>query len=137
MARRRAGMPPGSTHGYTVQCESGEDGSIRAENVHAQKEVFRMDQDIPDMYCDGVQVMVSPFDLILQLTERHPALPLQGKQPESPRTIAYVRMSLEHAKVIAIMLRKVLKEHEDQQKGKINLHPQICEVMGISPEEDW
>ena len=96
-----------------------------------------MEKEIPDIYTDGVQVMVNPFDVILQLTERHPSLPTQGKQPEAAKTVAYVRMSLEHAKVLTILLRKVLKQHEDQQKGKIHLHPQVCVGMGISPEEDW
>lgn len=96
-----------------------------------------MDDKVPDIYCDGVQVMVSPFDIILRLTERSPALAPQGQPQEEPQTVAYVRTSLEHAKVLAIILRKILKTHEDQQGGPINLHPQICQVMGISPQEDW
>ena len=46
-------------------------------------------------------------------------------------------MSLEHAKVMTILLRKVLKQHEDQQGTPIVLHPQIYTQMGISRQEDW
>src|SRR6266581_2555776 len=97
-----------------------------------------MEEQLPDIYCDGVNVMVSPFDLILQLTQRVPAPPPgQGQKGEPAKAVANVRMSLEHAKVMAILLRKVLKQHEDQQKAPINLHPQICDAMGISVQEDW
>ncbi len=91
-----------------------------------------MEGQVPDVYCDGTQVLLSPFDLILQLTQRAPAV---GTEP--PRTVAYVRMSLEHAKVIAIILRKVLKSHEDQQGSAIVLHPQVYQQLGLSPQEDW
>ena len=90
------------------------------------------EQVVPDVYCDGVQVLVSPFGIILTLSERAPT---QGTEP--PITVAHVRMSLEHAKVMTIMLKKILKTHEDQQGSPITLHPQIYQQMGISPQEDW
>ena len=88
--------------------------------------------DAPDIYCDSMQLLLSPFDVILQLTQR---APVAGTEP--PRTVAYVRMSLEHAKVMAIILRKILKQHEDQQGAAIVLHPQVYQQLGLSPQEDW
>jgi hypothetical protein len=91
---------------------------------------------IPDIYFDGVQIMVSPFDIVLQLTEKSP-VPGAGGKPQDVRTVAYTRTSLEHAKVIAILLRKIIKTHEDQIGGPIHLHPQVLQALGISPKEDW
>jgi hypothetical protein len=110
-----------------------------AMNDPDRGEAFPMpeERDVPDIYCDGLQVLVSPFDLMLQLTERDPKVGPDGKVTSENRTVAYVRMSLEHAKVVAILLRRVLKNHEDQQGSPIGLHPQVCTELTISPREDW
>lgn len=92
-----------------------------------------MDNRPPDIYCDSVQVLVSPFDAILDLKQKSPTV----GSTEPPKTVAYVRMSLEHAKVFAIMLRKIIKQHEDQQGSPIILHPQVYQQLGLSPQEDW
>lgn len=92
-----------------------------------------MDGKPPDIYADGTQIMVSPFDVVIQLTQRPP----QTGTTEPPTTVGYVRMSLEHAKVTAIILKKILKQHEDQQGQPIVLHPQMYQQMGLSPTEDW
>ncbi len=98
-----------------------------------ERAIPRDERAIPDVYCDGVGVQVTPFGLILNLTQ---APPTPGTT-QQPKTTAYVRMSLEHAKVMTIMLRKILKQHEDQQGSAIVLHPQIYTQMGISRQEDW
>ncbi len=97
-----------------------------------QRAISKDEGAIPDVYCDGVQIGVSPFGLVLNLTQSPPT---PGTQ--QPKTAAFVRMSLEHAKVMAIMLRKILKQTEDQQGGPIVLHPQIYTQMQISRQEDW
>ena len=91
-----------------------------------------VEQDVPDIYCDGMQIQASPFGIVLLLTL---VPPTPGTQP--PKNVAYVRMSLEHAKVVAIMLRRVMKQHEEQQGGAIVLHPQLYQQLGISRQEDW
>lgn len=92
-----------------------------------------MDAEVPDVYCDGIQVSISPFDVVLQLSQR-PAMPGTSQPPKS---VGYVRMSLEHAKVTAIILRKVLRQHEETQGHEIVLHPNVYQQMGLSKEEDW
>ena len=92
-----------------------------------------MDNQPPDIYCDSIQIMLSPFDVIMQLTQRAPLI----GTTEPPSVVGNVRMSLEHAKVTAILLRKVLKQHEDQQGAPITLHPQVYQQLGLSPQEDW
>ena len=89
-------------------------------------------QSVPDVYCDALEILATPFGLVLNLSQR---APVQGTDPAIP--VAHVRMSLEHAKVMAIILRKVLKSHEDAQGAPIPLHPSVYSQMGISRDEDW
>ena len=51
--------------------------------------------------------------------------------------MATVRMSLEHAKVMAIILRKQLKQFEEQLGAEIPLPLQVYQQLGVSPKEDW
>ena len=60
----------------------------------------RMDE--PILYSDGIQIGVSPFTVTLGFTVAPQAQP--GTQVATP--VATIRMSLEHAKVMAIILRK-------------------------------
>jgi hypothetical protein len=101
------------------------------------------EREVPDIYCDGLQIMLTPFDVVLQLTERVP--PTASSSPKqrhaavetTNNVVGNVRMSLEHAKVVSILLRKVLKNREDEQHGPINLLPEMCNQLGISLQEDW
>jgi hypothetical protein len=92
-----------------------------------------MDPQTPDVYCDSAQISLSPFDVLLLLFERPPAI--SSTMP--PKTVACVRMSLEHAKVFAMMLRKALKQYEENLGSPIPLSPQVYPQLGLSPHEDW
>ena len=46
-------------------------------------------------------------------------------------------MSPEHAKVMAILLRRQLKDFEAQLGRPVPLHPQVAQQLGLSPTEDW
>jgi hypothetical protein len=86
-----------------------------------------------DVYSDQTQIGTSPYGLTLFLFE-------SSSTPNAttpPRQVGTVRMSLEHAKVLTIMLRKSLKLHEDSQHSPIILHPNAVQGAGISVEEDW
>jgi hypothetical protein len=85
------------------------------------------------VYSDGVQVGISPFTVTLGFTVAPPAQP----SPQMPTTVATVRMSLEHAKVMAIVLRRQLKQFEEQLGQEIALPPQVYQQLGVSPKEDW
>lgn len=90
--------------------------------------------DIPlDVYCDAVQISVSPFDVALYLSQR--TSPFGSTSP--PKQVGCVRLSLEHAKMLSILLRRTLKCHEDSQGCPIAIHPQARQGAGISLEEDW
>ena len=51
--------------------------------------------------------------------------------------VATIRMSLEHAKLMAIILRKQLRQFEQQLGQEIALPAQVFQQLGLSPKEDW
>ena len=85
------------------------------------------------LYSDGIQVGISPFTVTLGFTVAPQAQP--GTQVPIP--VATIRMSLEHAKVMAIILRKQLKQFEQQLGQEIALPHQVYQQLGLSPKEDW
>jgi len=89
--------------------------------------------DDPILYSDGIQVGISPFTVTLGFTVAPQAQP--GTQVPIP--VATIRMSLEHAKLMAIILRKQLRQFEQQLGQDIALPHQVCQQLGLSPKEDW
>ena len=89
--------------------------------------------DEPNLYSDGIQVGVSPFTVTLQFTVAPTAQP--GTQAPAP--VVTIRMSPEHAKVMTIILRKQLKQFEQQLGQDIALPHQVYQQLGLSPKEDW
>jgi hypothetical protein len=53
-----------------------------------------------------------------------------------PRDLATVRMSLEHMKVMAMLLKRQLKAYEEQAASPINIPRQVYNGLGLS-QEDW
>ncbi len=89
--------------------------------------------EVPDIYCNSAEMGITPYDLLIELQRTSPAK--SGEPNVVP--VGRVRMSLEHAKVFAIVLRKNLKGYEDQTGGPIRVHPNLLKELGISREEDW
>lgn len=90
-------------------------------------------EETPDIYCDSVQMSISPYDLMIELQRRPPVIGGEVK----PVRVGTIRMSLEHAKVFAIILGKTLKGYEDQTGSAIPMHPDLLKQLGISKAEDW
>ncbi len=92
-----------------------------------------MDAETPELYADGVQIGLGPFGAILSFTMQS-----AGQTGTlAPIRVCNMRMSAEHAKVLAILLRKQLKVYESQLGEEIPLHPQLYTQLGISKQEDW
>jgi hypothetical protein len=89
--------------------------------------------DEPVLYSDGIQVGISPFTVTLGFTVAPQAQP--GTQ--APIPVATIRMSLEHAKLMAIILRKQLKQFEQQLGQDIALPHPVYQQLGLSAREDW
>ena len=93
-----------------------------------------MASETPELYSDAVQIQVSAFGVLLSC----------GLQPfgagagqSLPTPVCNLRMSLEHAKVLAILLRKQIRGFEASQGADIMIHPQVAQGLGISKKEDW
>jgi hypothetical protein len=85
--------------------------------------------DIPDIYADGFAVEFSAFTATLTLT-----LATQG----IARPIANIRMSHAHAKVMAMLLRKFMKEVEEKELGEPIAVPSAALAQWkLSLDDDW
>ena len=92
-----------------------------------------MDAETPELYTDAVQIGVSPFGVTLAFAMQ----PAGQTGTLPPIKVCNLRMSLEHAKVLTILLRKHLKSFEGNMGADIPLHPQLIQQLGISKMEDW
>ena len=90
-------------------------------------------QQLPEVYADGVSFGIGPFTVILAFTVQ----PAAQAGPSAPARVVNVRMSPEHAKVMAILLRKQLKTFEEDMGDTIPLHPKVAQQLGISKLDDW
>lgn len=91
-----------------------------------------MDDEV-DLFIDGVQVGLSPFSVALVFT----ISPQPGAGTQAPKKLATIRMSAEHAKVMSILMRRQLKQFEEQLGQPIPIPPQVYQQLGLSPKEDW
>ena len=93
------------------------------------------DDELPDIYSDQCIITVGVFGISMTfgLNEPHPA---QGGVPRAAVEKARVRMSLQHAKVIAMMLRRNLKRYEEQTATDIQIPQDVYAGLGIAAE-DW
>lgn len=89
--------------------------------------------EIPDIYADSANLSVCPHDVMMHFYQK--ANTPNSAQP--PTQVGCVRMSLECAKLFAIILKKYLKQHEDGQGCPIKIHPQVVQAAGLSVAEDW
>ena len=92
-----------------------------------------MPDEVPDLYVDSFRITITPYgvNLTFARSEPHPA-PAAARQ-EAPQAV--LRMSLEHAKSIAMLMRKQLKAYE-RENGEINLPPGLYTNLGVA-REDW
>ena len=90
--------------------------------------------DIPEFYADQFRVTVGPFGCAMTfgVTDPHP----NPGQIQPPQDHARVRMSLEHMKVMAMLIKRQLKAYEEQMASPINIPRQVYNNMGLS-QEDW
>ena len=91
-----------------------------------------MASDVPDVFADGVRFHITAFAVSMTFTLSPP-----GNPTADATTVANVRTSLEHAKALAIILRKQLKYYEDGNGAPIVLHPNVWKSLGLSKHDDW
>ena len=88
----------------------------------------------PDIYVDQMRVTMGTFgvNLTFSLAEPHPSPGSQIKVEEKVR----LRMSLEHAKITAMMLRRQLKEYERASGTVVEIPSNVYTGLGLA-SEDW
>jgi hypothetical protein len=91
----------------------------------------------PDVFCDVFSMAQSAYGVAFtfSLSPSTPSLPGPGQANPQPQVI--VRMSLESAKVLAMMLRKNLKQYELEHLGDpVKLPQPLLAELKLS-EGDW
>ena len=89
---------------------------------------------IPEIYTDSFRLTVGVYGVAFTfgVNPPHP----EPSKPQVAEELAVVRMSLENAKVLAMLLRKNLKSYEHSQNLEIPLPPGLYTQLGIA-HEDW
>ena len=93
-----------------------------------------MDSQPPDVYADQFLVSANTYGVALSFSKT-PPYPVPGQAPQL-ETQVIVRMSLQHAKVMALLLRKHLKTWERETGVEIAIPHEVLNQLGLSAE-DW
>lgn len=88
-----------------------------------------------DVYCDQFQMSTGPYGATLSFLISEPMPPAPGSSPKTQR-LATIRMSLEHLKTMAFVLRNQVRNHEQQTGTTIQIPVQVLNSLKIAPE-DW
>jgi hypothetical protein len=88
-----------------------------------------------DVYSDSFQLNTGPYGATLNFMLSPSAPPAPGKTPQ-PETLATIRMSLEHLKLMTFVLRRQIMHHEQQSGVNIQVPTQVLNSARISPD-DW
>jgi hypothetical protein len=91
--------------------------------------------DPVDVYADQFQLLLGPYgcSLTFSLTDPVPAAP--GTQQHAERQ-ATIRMSLEHAKIMVLLLRRQILAYEREAAVNITVPRVVLNQLQVGPE-DW
>ncbi len=92
------------------------------------------DTATPEFYVDQFRITSGPYGVAITfgLTPPHPS----PGQVSPPRDLALIRMSLEHAKIMTLIMRRQLKQYERDNGVTIEIPHSLYAGLGVSPE-DW
>jgi|WetSurMetagenome_2_1015567.scaffolds.fasta_scaffold450311_1 hypothetical protein len=88
-----------------------------------------------DVYTDQFNLNINPYGATLNFSISSATLPAPGTAPQSER-VATVRMSHEHMKVMAFILRNQILQYEQQTGVNIQIPIEVLNGLRIS-REDW
>ena len=92
------------------------------------------DEDVLDVYSDQFRINTTPYGANLVFAKTQPDAPA-GQAPRSKDQVI-VRMSLEHLKVMVMVLKKNLRGYEQRTGITVELPFDMLNSMGLS-KEDW
>jgi len=90
------------------------------------------EKEIPEVYSDQFMLSGGPYGVVINFS-KSPAEPGPGKVPE---TVARVRMSYEHAKMVAFMLCRHIKKIEREAEISYPVHAKVLSSLSVGLE-DW
>ena len=87
-----------------------------------------------DVYSDSMTVTIANFgaNLTFLLNEAHPA----PSDVKPPTRLGTIRMSNEHLKVMAFILRRQMKKFQEDSGANPQVPVRVIAQLGIAPE-DW
>jgi len=87
-----------------------------------------------DVYADAFLITLSPFgaNVSFEVREAHPS----PQRSQTTTRLGTVRMSLEHLKVMVVMMKKQVKTLEEQSGVTYGVPTNILSQLQIPPE-DW
>ncbi|MBI2858568.1 MAG: hypothetical protein HYX90_05760 [Chloroflexi bacterium] len=91
--------------------------------------------ELVDVYCDSFQMNVGPYGVTLNFSLSNPLPAAPGVVLQNER-VATVRMSLEHTKVMAFVLRRHMMKYEREAGTSVHVPQALLNSLQISPE-DW
>lgn len=92
------------------------------------------EKSVPEIYTDAFRLTISPYGVTFTFSMSVPH-PASGKIAPAKDSMC-LRMSLEQAKVLAMMLRKNLRNYETGNSLEIALPSQLYTQLGLS-KENW
>ncbi len=99
-------------------------------------EVRVSDEDVPDIYCDQMTMVQSIYGMTFTFgVSPHSPSMAAGGTSMAPRVV--LRMSLEHAKTLSMLIHKNLKQYELEHLGDpIRIPRKQMDTMGLT-DETW
>jgi len=93
--------------------------------------------DIPDIYADRVRLTVTVFgvNFTFGLSNPHPDKGSSEAVLDVSEMVR-VRMSLEHAKIMAMMLKKQIKTYEESNQIEVAIPDNVLEGLNLK-DETW
>lgn len=88
-----------------------------------------------DVYSDQITINIGPFGCALNFLLSH-SIPPAGGGVVPGQSVATVRMSLEHLKIMTFMLRRQLLQFEENNGVQVPVPQDILNQLRIG-REDW
>lgn len=89
-------------------------------------------EEVPDIYVNAVRIGAGLYDFTLELGIQDMPNTTSSERPPT-RTLARVRMSPQHALILAKLLDKNVAEYE-QKVGQIHIPPEVFTELGLAEE---
>jgi hypothetical protein len=81
-------------------------------------------------YSDVFWLALNPWSVVITFGHR------QARPEEKDTPTVRMRMSLQQAKILSIMLLRAIRQYEKDTKVNVDLPKQMLQMFGVSPE-DW